>query len=74
MEAVNLLLSLQSTSTVSKRCKRKRGSKKTRLKVKIYHLPYGEPVPKFSKFDPLLEAHMSHGYEMFLNKFHKNCF
>ena len=39
MEAINLLSPLQSTSTVSKRCKRKRGPEKKRLQVKIYHLP-----------------------------------
>ena len=74
MDAVNLLLSLQPTSTVSKRCKRKWRSEKKRMKVKIYQLPYGEPVPKFSNVDPLIEANMSHAYGMFVNKYHKNCF
>ena len=71
MEAVNILSSLRSTSTGSKRFKRKRGPEKKRLKVKIYHLPYGEPVPKLSKVDTLIEAHMSHGYGMFISKYHK---
>ena len=74
MEAVDLLLSLQSTSTVSKKCKRKRGSEKKRMKVKIYQLPYGEPVPKFSNVDRLIEANMSHAYGMFINKYRKSCF
>ena len=71
MEAVNILFSFQSTSTGSKRCKRKRGPEKKRLKVKIYHLPDGEPIPKFSKVDPLIEAHMSHSYGMFISKYRK---
>ena len=71
MEDVNILSSLQSTSTGSKRCKRKRGPEKKRLKVKIYHLSYGELVPEFSKVNPLIEAHMSHGYGMFISKYCK---
>ena len=73
MVAVNLLSSLQSISTVLKRCEKKRGPEKNRLKVKIYYLVYGEPVPLFSKIDRLIEAHMSHGHAMFINKYHKSC-